>query len=353
MPFEPQRTHEIDWVFSTKRGAAYATLVADVDLTQRIKLLGTDIGQLTRTQLSDAQRMGKGSEFASTVRELTRDMRLARTCDLSSLMAGWAAAFGMGNVATIQPNAGANPTVYRHTIKFSDPSVSKQVPVTTLFEKLSGQTPFLRKLESLAVSDFSISGRTREVAQLAINLVGSGKITTGSVTVPALSSLGLLDMGGMLFKFGPQAAAVDMSERLENFSVSIGQGLDEQNAYHPGSGLYRKRMWMGTRRAAFQFSAWVDVASTDVYDLFLAQTIREVSFKFVGDVITAGQPETHDCEIKFPACKFNAVQIGEQDGKLLYQVSCGEDDVYKGAGGTPDEPVQIVVTNTTATYLAT
>ncbi len=352
MAYEPQRIHEWNWAFSTKKEAAYGTLVADANLTLRVNVIGADVGELTKGTLSDAARFGKGHEFPTTRRELFRDMRLRRTMDLSSLMAGWAAAFVMGSVTSTQPNAVANPTAWRHVIKFSAASTSKQPPVTTIYEELWAQTAARRKLESLAVDSFSISGRAREVAQLTMSLIGSGKITTGAVSLPALATVSLLDTGAAVFKIGAQGAPATLTERLLDFSVSIAQNLDADSGYIPGGGLFRKRIFFGTRRATFSATIEVDSASTDLYDAWLAETLREVSFKLVGDTIGPG-PETHDCEILFPAVRLSAAQIGENSGRFIYRISAGEDDVYKGAGGTPDEPVQVTVTNTTSSYLST
>src|ERR1035441_10037528 len=108
--FTPQRTYDVKWGFSTKQEAAYGTLVADSHIDHAVAVIGTNVGELSRTQYSDAGRFGKGHEFPTLFRELTRDLKLSRTIDMSSLMAGWVAAFGMGNVGTTQPNPSNNPS---------------------------------------------------------------------------------------------------------------------------------------------------------------------------------------------------------------------------------------------------
>lgn len=353
MPFSPQRMHDVRWAFSNKQQADYATLVADNDLTQHIAIIGADVAEVSRTSYSNDKQYGKGHEFPTVFRELTRELRLARTMDLSSLMAGWVAAFGMGNVVTSQPNPTNNATAHRHVITFFDASAGKQVPVTTVYEQVLAQPSFERRLESQAVADFTISGRSREVAQLQIALVGSGKTTNGAMTVPALTPVSVFDMGGLAFKLGPQGAPLDLSQRLLNFTVKATQNLDVQNAHTPGGGVYASRMWAGTRRATFDAEIFLDAASTDLIDDFVSASLLEVSFKFTGDRILQGQPEMHDCEIKFPAVRITALPISSQGDLLVYKISAGESDVYKDAGGTPNEPLQITVTNTTPGYLGT
>ncbi len=353
MPFQPQRMHDVKWAFSNKKQADYTTLVADNDLTQHISILGADVAEVGRTSYSDEKQYGKGHEFPTTFRELTRAIKLSRTMDLSSLMAGWSAAFGMGHVVTSQPNASNNPTAYRHVVTFFDASAGKQVPVTTIYEQVLAQPSFERKLESLAVSDFTISGKSRDVAQLQVAFVGSGKTTNGAVTIPSLTPVSVFDMGGLTFKLGTQGAPVDLSQRLLDFTVKVTQNLDVSNSYIPGGGLYASRMWAGVRRATFDAQLYLDSASTDLLDDFINASLLEVSFKFSGDTILGGQPEKHDCEIKFPAVRINALPVSTQGDLLVYRITAGETDVYKDAGGTPNEPFQITVTNTVPAYLGT
>src|SRR5579883_3039293 len=125
--FDPQRIMDVKWAFSAKKQADYATLVPDDSITLAVPVIGSEIF------------------------ELSRDSKYARTMDLSSLAAGWVCAFGMGKVVTTQPNPGGNPTAYKHVLTFFDPATAgKQVPVTTIVEKVSSAANFLRRLESMA-----------------------------------------------------------------------------------------------------------------------------------------------------------------------------------------------------------
>ena len=110
-------------------------------------------------------------------------------------------------------------------------------------------------------------------------------------------------------------------------------------------------MWIGARRATFDANLFLDTANSDLLDDFTAANLLEVSFKFTGDKILANQPETHDCEIKFPAVRITALPIASQGDLLAYKLTAAETDVYKDAGGTPNEPLQITVTNTVSSYL--
>lgn len=336
MPFEPQREHEIvDFVFSlAKKQADYATLIADVSLTNRIRGLGyTPVGIRKQFQ-STAVRVGR--EFPTGRVEIARDLTLTRTFELSSQLAGYLAAFALGGVVT----TGTGP--YTHTCKFSNAATSKQVPVATYYEELWNQAAVKRKYHAMAIDSVSFQGRNREICTATASWVGSGQHTPGAVTVPAETAQTLIAMDSAVFKYGTQGAPATITERLIDWQVNISQGLDIQNSKRPGSGLYGSLMWMGTRRATFSATVFCDTASTDVYDAWLADTIRECSIKVVNG--------THYAEFLFPGCKPDVEKV-TVDGKLAYRIEGSAESVLSGAGGTPDEAIQIVVVNDVTAYL--
>ena len=173
------------------------------------------------------------------------------------------------------------------------------------------------------------------------------------MSVPALSPVSILDMGGMSFKLGAQGAAVDLSARLAEFQVKVSQQLDANNGYVPGGGIYRKRMWVGARQPSFDATVYVDSAQSDIIDAWTNAGLLEVSFTLTGDLILNGQPEAHSCAIKFPAVRLTASPISASGNLLVYRISAAPQDVYKDAGGTPNEPLQITVVNTEPSYLTT
>ena len=334
MPFEPQRDFDVGWAFSTKKQTDYATLLADVDLNKRTYFNAVDLGVITSRKETDGQKFGKGHEFSTTQREVSRDLRLTRGFDLSSLMAGWAMFFGMGKVVT----AGVGP--YTHTLTFADPSVSKSAPVTTVYEELAAGEK--RKLHSMAVNDVTISGRNQETVQMTMNLIGSGQVTDGAVTLPSLTTLTFFLGGDVTVKLGAQGGAVDISERVLDWSFTVSQNLKEALGYSPGSGLYRNKIWYGKRTTRANIRVFWD-ATSDMLDLFLGNTLRELEF-ILG---TAG---TDQLNALFPAIRFNEHETSVEDGFLVNNLSSGDDGVFKDSGGTPNEPVQITLVNDQATY---
>jgi len=165
--FEPQRTFDTTWAFSTKKESAYGAALADPDLNRRVVASAVEVGKISKLFRSDLDRFGKGHEFATELEELARDLRRATSFDASSLTLAWIAAFGMGKVETSQPNPSGNPAAYDHRITFADPAVSKHAPTTTVYEELTADLK--RRLVSLACNDFTLSGRAREPVQIAAN----------------------------------------------------------------------------------------------------------------------------------------------------------------------------------------
>ena len=353
MSFEANRIIDFKWAFSAKKQTDLATVLLDADLTLVQPIKGVQVFNPSRTSRNDLNLSGKGFEFPTppNYHEVTRTASVQRQMYLNSLNAAWAAAFGMGKVTTSQPSAGPDPTVYQHIIVPSDPTATgKSVPVTTIYEEVvaGGPAGWKNKLRGIAVEEFKISGVVGDILMLDLNLVGAGEFVQDPVTVGATTTVDFLDMQHLLFKIGTQGAAVDLSERLLSFEVNWKQNIDLKNAYFPGSGLYGGRFWMGNREPSLKFKMWLDSASSDIRDLWLANTLQEVSFKSTGDIISHAY--AHSMEILFPSVRLSATPVGEADGKMIYDVSVDPAEIYHDALATIHDPMQITVINTQPTF---
>jgi hypothetical protein len=156
-------------------------------------------------------------------------------------------------------------------------------------------------------------------------------------------------MGVMTFKLGTQGAPTDISTRLSSFSLKVNQSLDLANGYAPGSGLYRSRMWVGDRQVSLDATVLLDAANSDLLDRWNANTITEVQLYLDGDIISNAY--RHACHIILPAVRMTAIPIKANGNLYEYGVSITKADVYKGAGGTPDEPLQITVISTDIAWI--
>ncbi len=343
--FEPQRSFDTTWLFSTKKETAYGTALADADLSRHVVASAVEVGKIAKFFRTDIDRFGKGHEFPTELNELARDLRRTTSFDASSLTLAWVAAFAMGKVASSQPNPGGNPSAYNHVITFADPAVSKHAPTTTVYEELTADLK--RRLVSLACNDFALSGRARDPAQVVANWIGSGQTVDGALTpLPALTAQSFFLGADTDVLLGPQGAPVSLKDRVLDWSVSVTQSLDADLGYHPGSGKFRGRIWYGPRRisAALTFFAR---QSDDIVTLFLNDTLRELQIQLNGDVIGPG-PEKHRAVIKLPAVRITAADDALEGNHVVYRIEINETGVLKQAGS---EPLEITVTNTEPSFL--
>lgn len=343
--FEPQRAFDVTWLFSSKKETTFGTALADPDLTHRVTANVVEAAKLAKLFRSDLGRFGKGHEFATELDELARDLRRSTSFDASSLTVAWVCAFGMGKVATTQPNPGGNPTAFQHVFTFADPAVSKHAPTTTVYEEFTADLQ--RRLVSLACNDFSLSGGARDPVQLSANWIGAGSTSDGALTpLPALAAQAFLFGSDADVLFGPQGAPVSIKDRVLDWSLSVSQNLEADLGYHPGSGKFRGRLWYGARRVSASLTLFAQ-ETDDLLTLFLGDTVRELQIDLPGSVIGPG-PETHRVLIKLPAVRITALDDALEGNHLVYRVEISEAGVLKQSGL---EPLEITVTNTEPTFL--
>jgi hypothetical protein len=230
------------------------------------------------------------------------------------------------------------------------PTETKHARITTVYEAITADATFKRKLLAIAVNSLTLSGRGQEFVQLVVNAIGSGQTTEDPVALPgAVTDLVYLINGNSKLSIGNTGGALtDISDRLYEWTVGFSQSIDEGNARYPSSGLYAGRFWFGDRKPTLQLKLWVDETS-DQWDAFIAGTQKEVKIENNGELFLAGQPETHGFVLRFPAVTFNQVGIQEVDGKLCYTIEASEDGVQKVAG---EEAFEATVRTTTAAYYA-
>ena len=335
--FEPQRAFDVTWLFSSKKETTFGTALADPDLTHRVTANAVEAAKLAKLFRSDLDRLGKGHEFATELDELARDLRRSTSFDASSLTAAWVCAFGMGKVATTQPNPGGNPTAFQHVFTFADPAVSKHAPTTTVYEEFTADLQ--RRLVSLACNDFSLSGGARDPVQLTANWIGAGSTSDGALTpLPALAAQAFLFGRDADVLFGPQGAPVSIKDRVLDWSLSVTQNLDMR--YHPGSGEFAGLVFHGLRQPSVSLRLFAKEAD-DILTLFKGSASKELQFTVEGAVI--GAAVKHKLEIRLPAVRITALDDALEGNNYVWTLTIGPEGIFKGA--TLTEPLQITVVN--------
>lgn len=349
----PSRIQDRQLVISKLKQADFATLVTDVNLGggKRFAPNSPVFGQPVPSYYTNRAQTMKGHDYTTTRAEVEREYSEQLSFDGGSWLLAWALAFVFGKVTSTQPNAGGNPTAYKHVIKPLDPGVDgKDLPVTTVYIESANTANLKRRMHSCAIRDIGIDFPPGQCLQLAATLQGSGQSTSGALAgAPALSAMNLLFSNDMIFAYGPQGAPVDISSEIVRGSVHFGftWNLDDGNSRAPGGGLYRSRAWVGTPQPSLQFTRLVDDAASTPNDDWLAGTVREVKITVNGAVIGAG-PEKHMLEIRGLAVVPEAVKLGQQGDKTVYQYTIGADHWIKEGA---NDVLTVTVQNLEQSYL--
>lgn len=340
-----ERDFDVLWAFSTKKQSAYGTKLADADLTLATPFKGPDVVVRTPTVETDAEQAGRGSAsggFPESQQIERWDVRMARRFDLTSLVAGWVAAFGLGQVTTTQPDSGGAPNTYDHSCRFMTNAVS--LPVTSIVEQPTSGTDLKSLYRDMAIGDFEISAEAGGRLQLAANLVGSGYREASTLSMPSVTAGSFLRMSGVTFQVGPTAGMVDVSSRIKSFTLSANNNPLEDDGYFPGSGLYRGRLEYGQRREA-ELAFRLLVGDATERDHLEANDYLKCVITAVGSLIEATY--SHALTITLPRVAYRATPIGFEDGMALYDVAC---NVFHDASS--GYPIDITVRNNIASYLA-
>jgi len=347
MPFEPQRPYEGRFAFSPNKETAYGTALADAKFTRSTPPSGFDSPEIVKTFLDDADKAWKGSEWPTERAQTRQNLSYPLNFELSALVAGHIAAFGMGKVTTTQKAVGP-PAAYEHVIIFQDPvTISHQVPSTGHWFKMA---PDLRvKSKGAVCAGFSVSySRGQPVLQISSKWIGSGDYVDADLAnVPALdtvASLGYLYEKGLDILLGTPGSEVSIADRVQAFSIEISNGALEDTAYYPGTNLYKGRFWIGKRTVVLKLTMFAKYPD-DLKGLFVGDTLQGFKVVITGEIISGTEP--HKLTIYTPNVRITAPKFIDAGGYVAWDMS---PQVFKPAAA---EIVTVTVENVEAAYLGT
>lgn len=348
----PSRMEERLLVLSKLKQTNYATILADASLQagKRISVEGAVFGQPSITRWASRPLAMVGHDYTTQVQEVERDVTDSITLPMDSWLAAWVAAFGAGQVTSSQPNLGGNPTCYKHVIKPLDPTVGKDLPVTTIYTEAANIAGLARRLQSCCIKDFTFEFPASSYGKITVNLIGSGQITTGILaTPPSLAVYNVLMSNDMVFKYGTQLAPTDISSQivLGSVKLSFTWNMDDKNSRAPGGGLYRSRAWIEQPDITLTFQRFVDDASSGPNDDWMADTIQEVLITVPGGVIGPG-PEKHQIDIRGLAVVPTTVKLGQAGNKSVYEYTISPDHWLKQGA---NDVLTITVQNLETSFL--
>jgi hypothetical protein len=257
----------------------------------------------------------------------------------------------LGSVETSQPDVVAAPTAYSHIFIPQDANNSRQLPATTLVERVGGAVDSL--YPSCVVENFTIKGEGIERIGSSFSLRGSGKRVSPSTINFEGGSNHVAPATGLKYFFNSQVAltisdagtlanstAYGTAQRLENWEISIENQLLADDGYRPGStdfqtpgdttsGAIRSECLFGERSVTGSFTVRVDSAS-DEYAALKSQKPLDFKIILTGPVIAGAFH--HKLTIQSPLMAYEAIDYGDRNGivtlqikpRFLYEVSTGK-----------------------------
>jgi hypothetical protein len=338
------RKYEVQLAMTHKKQTAYGTTNADGDLT--IGAMFSSEKPLTPKPdlIRDNSQLGQGDEWPRT-QEIERwQLEGSLEFDLTSRMAGHFLAFGLGAISTSQPNAGPDPTVYDHDITPQSAATSIQLPQMTLLQRTSAGIK--KKIRDLVVDTLTISGKGHDRLKISVGLVGSGFSADSVVAMPAIAAAKFLRMKDLKLEIGAFGGGLtDFSSRVKSWEFKINNNHLKDDGFFPGSGLYRGRCEFDKRDYMLSFVVLVDAASQE-QDRLLANTNLAAKMTAEGENISGIY--NHRLIVETTDVHYEAVELGYEDNKLAYQITCNIN--YDEAGGVL-RPLKASVRNNVAAYL--
>ncbi len=353
----PSRMQDRRLVLSKLKQADYATLVSDANL-----ILGKGIPvnnplfahpqTVHRDNLAQSMKL---HDFPTADAHLIteRNIQDELSCDGDTWLLGWFFALAMGRVTSVQPNAGGNPTAWKHTFKPQDPATDgKDLPVITIYREWASAANAKGRIHSVHVASVKLAFPPSGVVQVSGTLIGSGQETTGALaTPPALLTQQLLQCNDLQFLRGTQGAPTDISSRLVRGSLSFEftWQFDAENARRPGGGLYMSRAWVGVPVITMNWQEFVDDSDVTVHDSYLTPSAPREEVKVIvnGAQIATG-PEKQSLELRVLAAYPQIGGKSQAGDKSIYPFSIGRAEAFKEGS---NDVYTAIVQNTETSYL--
>ncbi|HMV46575.1 MAG TPA: hypothetical protein PLD20_00990 [Blastocatellia bacterium] len=314
----------------------------------------------------DDKGYSTGSYFASDVYLFRHGLSSTKRFDVSSDQIGRWLLPAMGAVATTQPDAGGNPTVYKHVFTPLDPNVTLQPPAYTFGEKLGGGVDHL--FPSICVKKLRISGEDVGRVKGEVDLIGSGKRIdpSGAIFSPT-ASFNIPGFASQVYFAGSQLALRVADEtslanpinycsnlRVNTWSVEINRTLAEDAGYRqcagdfqdsadPDSGAVRSELLQTDFDVVINFQVRVESGSAEYTAL---QTQKKLDWKadLTGKLISGIY--NHKLTLNSLFSAYKAVQVGNQDDLAVFNIEVKQ--LFNSSTGNSFKAELI---NTTASYV--
>lgn len=271
------------------------------------------------TSEDNAADIGKDDEFPSQNFLTNWDVGAQLEMILTSEMAAFAFAFGLGDSTASVPGAPA----YRHTAVPQDASIDLR-PFSFLEKLPSDGSVIDRVLTGCVVQGWGISltsGPGRQNAKLTIDMVGTGKFTSpSSIVMPAAANLHFLNAS---------SAAITIittnyvsTKRIISLEMGYTNNVRLDSGFFPGSGTQdgasiRGRMEHGDREAYLRCRVRLE-STSDEFAKLIAQTEGTAVIRLQGALITGAI--YHDMQVTFHRVVVQEVTETDESGLAAVDV---------------------------------
>jgi hypothetical protein len=312
-PFESQKKSVRNLVVSPNKQLTYGEVMADVNLTHRVRFDPSHFAAFSDGVRSDLNMVGKGHPFASERQLISRDVSFGLTQEATDFLIGWALAFLFGkDVIT-----GAGP--YTHTFTFDQSTT--QAPATCIYIETDGAVK--RKLQDMSAIDLTISISDKGPITFQINFVGTGRFTDGAMgALPALPTNTYLLGSDADIQIGPVGAPVSWKGRALSAQIKFTTGTVVHRA--PGGLLVGAFNRVGLQRVASISLVIAASSADDVQTLWENQTNQEVKV-----IVNSGAAA--QMTLDFPNLYFNKVTPSIDSDRVIYTLESDQDNILQGA----------------------
>jgi hypothetical protein len=237
-------------------------------------------------------------------------------------------AFGLGaSTDSTQDTSAGRHIIIPYTTDFS----VKTFSALDLFT-----TTFYQAYHNCAVNSFELSTQRKGWLQLTAQIIGSGKIASTGVTVgslgaaptmgPALKAGDLkifrsVDAGTTLpgtYAQGTEdlpGSATDISAKIRSFRWAYDNGLLADDAFEPGSGLFRARGERERRSQSLSFD--VEFEDSTYLDYVTSENVVALEFDFTTATLAGGSTVYYGMNLLFPMTKVQVVNVTGGVGTLI------------------------------------
>jgi Phage tail tube protein len=248
----------------------------------RSETLKLNIDRIASTALRSGQRVLRSDRWATGKRSGGGDI----TMELATKSFGRWFKHALGAVATNQPDAGGNPTVYLHTFTPGDLPTGQTIQIG---RPDTGGTVRPFSYHGCKISAWGLECAVGEIATFKPTVVGEDEDTTTSLAVASYpSSLALMSFVNGTLTIGGSAADV------KSASIQGANGLAEDR-YVLGSALRKNPLEAALRSYSGQFSA--EFESLTAYNRYVNGTEADIVLLFQGATIST----TYKYEVKVTA----------------------------------------------------